>query len=122
MRIELIMNKLKTLYFVIFLLLVNTSYSFQDSVVAIVNDKVILQSELEEKMQEFNLQNLNRHILKNVPSEFENYDVILGTPFFINQRRTMKFLKKGFGLIAANPKLLFDEKLRNIKFHFDLMQ
>ena len=33
----------------------------------------------------------------------------------------MKFIKKGFGLIAANPKLLFDAKLRNIKFHFDLM-
>ena len=60
MRIELIMNKLKTLFFVFSFLLVNTSYSFQDSVVAIVNDKVILQSELEEKMQEFNIQNLSR--------------------------------------------------------------
>ncbi len=67
------------------------------------------------------IHNLNRHILKNVPSDLENYDVILGTPFFINQRRTMKFLKKGLSLIVANPKLLFDEKLRNIKFHFDLM-
>ncbi|MEC7677381.1 MAG: SurA N-terminal domain-containing protein [Pseudomonadota bacterium] len=54
------MNKLKTLFFVFSFLLVNTSYSFQDSVVAIVNDKVILQSELEEKMQEFNIQNLSR--------------------------------------------------------------
>ena len=54
------MNKLKTLFFVISFLLVNTSYSFQDSVVAIVNDKVILQSELEEKIQEFNIQNLSR--------------------------------------------------------------
>ena len=54
------------------------------------------------------IHNLNRHILKNVPSDLENYDVILGTPFFINQRRTMKFLKKGLSLIVANPKLLFD--------------
>ncbi len=44
----------------ILFLLVSTSYSLQDSVVAIVNDKVILQSELEEKMQEFNIQNLSR--------------------------------------------------------------
>ena len=68
-----------------------------------------------------NLQNLNNYILKNIPPDLENYDVILGTPFYINQRRTMKFLKKGLSLIVAIPKLLFDEKLRNIKFHFDLM-
>ena len=54
------MNKLKRLFFLILFFLVNTSYSLQDSIVAIVNDKVILQSELEEKMQEFNLQNLSR--------------------------------------------------------------
>ena len=33
----------------------------------------------------------------------------------------MKFLKKGFKLILSNPKYLFDEKSRTIKFHFDLM-
>ena len=33
---------------------------------------------------------------------------------------TMKFLKKGFKLIISNPKFLFSEKSRNIKFHFDL--
>ena len=33
----------------------------------------------------------------------------------------MKFLKNGFHLVLSNPKVLFDEKARNIKFHFDLM-
>ena len=33
----------------------------------------------------------------------------------------MKFLKNGFPLLVSNPKVLFDEKARNIKFHFDLM-
>ena len=33
----------------------------------------------------------------------------------------MKFLKKGLKLIAKKPLLLFNEKKRNIKFHFDLM-
>ena len=73
------------------------------------------------KTTEVSLQNLNNHILKNIPDDMESCDVILGTPFFINQRKTMKFFKKGFSLIAANPKLLFNAKLRNIKFHFDLM-
>ena len=60
MRIEQIMNKLKNLFFLILFLLANTSYSLQDSVVAIVNDKVILQSDLDERMREVNLQNLSR--------------------------------------------------------------
>ena len=52
---------------------------------------------------------------------FENYDVILGNPFFVNQRRTMKFIKKGIKVILKNPSLLFDQKKRTIKFHFDIM-
>ena len=77
---------------------------------------------LEEiKSEELSLKKLENTILKNVPDEFDKYDVILGKPFYINQRRTMKFLKKGFKLIISNPKFLFSEKSRNIKFHFDLM-
>ena len=53
------MNKLSGLFVLILVLQINTSYSLQDSVVAIVNDKVILQSELNERMKEVNLQNLS---------------------------------------------------------------
>ena len=54
------MNKLKSLFFLILFFLANTAYSLQDSVVAIVNDRVILQSDLDERMKEINLQNLSR--------------------------------------------------------------
>ena len=54
------MNKLKSLFYLALLLLASTSYSLQDNVVAIVNDKVILQSDLDEKMREVNTQNLSR--------------------------------------------------------------
>ncbi|GIR42582.1 MAG: hypothetical protein CM15mP53_04980 [Ectothiorhodospiraceae bacterium] len=60
MRIEQIMNKLKGLFFLILFVLTNTSYSLQDSVVAIVNDKVILQSDLDERMKEVKPQSLSR--------------------------------------------------------------
>ena len=60
MRIEQIMNKLKGLFFLIIFVLANTSYSLQDSVLAIVNDKVILQSDLDERMKEVNPQSLSR--------------------------------------------------------------
>ena len=75
----------------------------------------------ENRSNELQLKNLKDHILSEVPDKFNDYDVILGKPFFINQRRTMKFLKKGLSLIISNPKFLFDGKSRNIKFHFDLM-
>ena len=77
---------------------------------------------LEEiKSEELSLKKLENTVLKDVPDEFDKYDVILGKPFYINQRRTMKFLKKGLKLIISNPNFLFSEKSRNIKFHFDLM-
>tara|TARA_Y100001970_G_scaffold294139_1_gene447431 strand:- start:5696 stop:6523 length:828 start_codon:yes stop_codon:yes gene_type:complete len=68
-----------------------------------------------------NLKMLPTIVLKQIPNEYKNYDVILGKPFFINQRRTMKFIKKGFKLLLKNPKILYSQKARNINFHFDLM-
>ena len=60
-------------------------------------------------------------ILNKIPKSYENYDVILGDEYFINQLKIMKFLKKGFKLIINKPSYLFNKKKRNIKFHFDLM-
>ena len=60
-------------------------------------------------------------ILTEIPKLYDNYDVILGEPYFINQLKIMKFLKHGFKLIVKNPSYLFDKNKRNIKFHFDLM-
>ena len=71
--------------------------------------------------EELNLNNLKSKIIKKIPENFNNFDVILGKPFFVNNRKIMKFLKKGFPLIISNPKVLFVQKARNIKFHFDLM-
>ena len=60
-------------------------------------------------------------VLTEIPQSYENFDVILGDPYFINQFKIMKFLKKGFKIIAKNPSYLFDKQKRNLKFHFDLM-
>ncbi len=68
-----------------------------------------------------NLDNLKKKVLRNIPDELDRYEVILGDPFFINERKIMKFLKKGLPLIISNPQILFNKNLRNIKFHFDLM-
>ena len=59
--------------------------------------------------------------IKEIPESYEDCDVILGNPFFVNQRRLSKFIKKGFKMILKKPSILFDKNSRNLKFHFDLM-
>ena len=71
--------------------------------------------------KEINFDNLRSKVLKEIPDNLNNFEVILGDPFFVNKRKIMKFLKNGFPLLISNPKVLFNEKARNIKFHFDLM-
>ena len=45
------MNKLKIAAVMSVMMLIDTSQSLEDSVVVIVNDRVVLQSELNEKMK-----------------------------------------------------------------------
>ena len=65
--------------------------------------------------------NFKKDLLKEIPIELNNYESILGEPFYINQFKLMKFIKKDFSKFVRNPSLLFDKNKRNIKFHFDLM-
>tara|TARA_B100001057_G_scaffold452530_1_gene496494 strand:- start:1844 stop:2644 length:801 start_codon:yes stop_codon:yes gene_type:complete len=70
---------------------------------------------------QINSDSLKHKVLKEIPKELDEYEVILGEPFFVNKRKIMKFLKKGLSLVISNPKVLFNDQARNIKFHFDLM-
>ncbi len=74
-----------------------------------------------DKLLPNNIDEIKSFVLKEIPQSYNNYDVILGDPFFINNFKIMKFLKHGFKLILKNPSYLFNENKRNIKFHFDLM-
>ena len=65
--------------------------------------------------------NFKKDLLKEIPIELNNYESILGEPFYINQFKLMKFIKKDLSKFVRNPSLLFDKNKRNIKFHFDLM-
>ena len=68
-----------------------------------------------------NIVELNRLTIKNIPSKFNKYDAIIGSPLYINQFRFSKFIKKAFLEMLLNPSLFFNKKKRNIKFHFDMM-
>jgi len=68
-----------------------------------------------------NIEKINSVALKQIPSNYDDCDVILGNPFYVNKSKVSKFLKKGFKLVLKNPTLLFNKNLRNLRFHFDLM-
>ena len=68
-----------------------------------------------------NLNDLKEDLISEIPSEFENFESIIGEPMYINKFKLSKFLKKNLIKMMKNPSLLFDKKKRNIKFHFDLM-
>ena len=59
-KIGQIMNKLKFAVVISVMMFIDTSQSLEDSVVVIVNDRVVLQSQLNEKMREIKTENLSR--------------------------------------------------------------
>lgn len=65
-----------------------------------------------------NKNDFKNNVLKSIPEEWENYDVILGKKVKVTGLKLMKVLKRGKKLLIKNPKLLF-KKNRNIKFQFD---
>jgi len=70
---------------------------------------------------ELNIKNLNNYVLKEIPIKFNEYEVILGEPIFVNEFKAAKFIKKGLKIITKNPLLILNKNKRNINFHFDLM-
>jgi len=73
------------------------------------------------RSENINIKTINSQVLKEIPSEFEKYETILTEPQFVNQWKTMKFIKRGLKLFIKNPLLIFDKNRRNLNFHFDLM-
>ena len=71
--------------------------------------------------EDINFNSLDELVLKKIPEKYEEYETILGEPFFVNQFRGMKFIKKGMKIFLKNPLLFFDKKRRSLNFHFDFM-
>lgn len=63
--------------------------------------------------------NLKSTVLREIPSEWEDYDVILGDKIKIDGIKWMKVLKYGKKALFRNPGALF-KKGQNIRFQFDM--
>ena len=60
MRIKLDMNKIIQLLFFFILIISNHSFSYEDRIIAIINDDVILESELTEKLASIRVENMSK--------------------------------------------------------------
>ncbi len=66
-----------------------------------------------------NQTNFKEHILRNIPPEWGDKDVILGEEIFIDNWKLSKIFKHGRGYFLKNPRFFF-KKNRSIKLHFDI--
>lgn len=73
------------------------------------------------KNHKINFKQFEELIIKEIPKEFQSYDVILGEPLFVNQFRLSKFIKNNLFNMLKNPTLFINAKKRNLRFHFDMM-
>ncbi len=66
-----------------------------------------------------NKENFKSHILRKIPEQWSNYDVVLGEQMFVDNWKISKIFKHGKKKILKNP-FSFIKKNQNIKLHFDV--
>jgi hypothetical protein len=66
-----------------------------------------------------NNNNYNNYILKNIPKEWDSYEVILGEEIFIDKWKLSKIFKHGKKKLLKKP-LAFLKHNQNIELHFDI--
>ena len=80
------------------------------------NQNIIKSDTLNIKV---NSKNFDSLILKNVPKEWENKDVILGDEIFVDKWKINKIVKRGMKTFLMNP-FSFIKKNHSVKLHFDV--
>ena len=67
-----------------------------------------------------NFKNLESNIIQEVPSEWDNYEVILGNEYFVNETKISKIIKHGKRQLISNPFVFLSKKKMTVKIHFDM--
>ncbi|MDC0472364.1 DUF4422 domain-containing protein [Pelagibacteraceae bacterium] len=75
-------------------------------------------NKIETENIDFNT--LQESVLNEIPKKYDNFESIIGEPFYVNQFRFSKFIKRNLKTMVLNPALLFDKNKRTLKFHFDM--
>ena len=81
------------------------------------NQNIIKSDELNKIITKKNFYN---YVLKESNPQWNDYDVIMGDPIYVNGKyKLSKIIKKGLKIFLKDPTA-FKEKKRNIKLHFDV--
>jgi len=67
-----------------------------------------------------NFENLKFNIIHEASSEWNNFDVILGNEYFVNETKISKIIKHGKKQLIKNPFVFLSKKKMTIKVHFDM--
>ena len=59
-------------------------------------------------------------VIKDIPEQWNNYDVIIGDQLSLEKIKWIKVLKYGKIAFFRNPKIILSKKYRNIRFQFDM--
>ena len=73
----------------------------------------------EEINKIVNKENFQDYVLKKIPTEWSDYDVILGEEIILKKYKISKIIKHAPKKFLKNPKF-FLKKNQNIKLHFDV--
>ncbi len=73
----------------------------------------------DEINKNVNRDTFENFILKEIPKEWDDYDVILGEKMYVNNWKFSKILKHAKLKFITNPKY-FSKSNQNIKLHFDV--
>jgi hypothetical protein len=66
------------------------------------------------------LDDLNKNILREVPSEYEKYDALICNPIKVSPAKSTKLLKRGWRNLIKDPSLIFNPNKHTIKLQFDM--
>ena len=80
--------------------------------------KFFLKENKSSRLIKFN--ELNNSIIKDIDTNFQNYDCILGAKFSVENYKISKIMKNHLFEFLKSPSKLIDKKKRSLKFHFDL--
>ena len=75
---------------------------------------------INSKNQIINFNDLKENILKEIPNEWEKFDVILCNPINVSGVKKIKIIKRGWRNLLKDPAILFDTNKHNLKLQFDM--
>ena len=80
--------------------------------------KFFIKDELRDS--EINFDIFKRSLINHIDIEHKKFDCLLGNKFSVRNYKFSKIFKKHLKEFLKRPALIFNKKLRNLKFHFDL--